>query len=247
MSRNGQAVPLSSRSGLSWLDMIVIVGVLVVLAALLLPPIDQPRGEARRSQCKNNLKQIMLALHNYHDMYDSFPPAYVPGEDGRPWHSWRVLILPFLDCNSLYHEYDFSQPWDSPHNAKLGEQVPPVYRCPASEGSGVSYVAIIGERTVWPGEQALRIRDITDGTANTLAVVEVADSGIHWMEPRDLMFDQLVLQLNQSRDSGMSSDHKKGIHAAFADGAVRFLGDDTGPDVLRRLILRDDGEFCGEF
>src|SRR4029453_12945484 len=73
--------------------------------ALLLPAVQQAREAARRTQCKNNLKQIGLALHNYADVYGSFPPAYIADETDKPMHSWRVLILPFLDQDQLYKEY----------------------------------------------------------------------------------------------------------------------------------------------
>src|SRR5690242_8895528 len=64
--------------------------------------ISLAREAARRSQCKNNLKQIGLALHNYHDTYGCFPPAITYGPDGKPWHSWRVIIMPYIECGSFY-------------------------------------------------------------------------------------------------------------------------------------------------
>src|SRR5690242_17032670 len=83
--------------------------------ALILPAVQQAREAARRSQCKNNLKQIGLALHNYHETYGGLPPAFVADDQGRPMHSWRVLILPFLGEQALYNEYNLSEPWDGPN------------------------------------------------------------------------------------------------------------------------------------
>ena len=80
-------------------EVLVVCGVLVVLVALFLPALrfGGAREAARRMQCSNHLKQIALALHNYHDEYKSFPPAYIADESGKRMHSWRVLILPFIE------------------------------------------------------------------------------------------------------------------------------------------------------
>ena len=92
-----------------------------VLVALLLPAVQAAREAARRSQCTNNLKQIVLALHNYHDVYKCFPSAVLTDESGRPIRSWRVAILPFMEQQALYKQYDFNQPWDSPRNPRWEE------------------------------------------------------------------------------------------------------------------------------
>ena len=92
--------------------------------------VKQAREAAQRSTCKNNLKQIGLALHNYHDRYQSFPPAFVADENGKPMHSWRVLLLPYLDQADLYARYNFNEPWNGPNNLKLGDEIPEVYGCP---------------------------------------------------------------------------------------------------------------------
>ncbi|MDH3719020.1 MAG: DUF1559 domain-containing protein, partial [Planctomycetota bacterium] len=103
--------------------------ILALLVTLLLPVVQSCRESASRVQCMNNLKQIALALHQYHDQYGSFPPAYVAGPDGKPWHSWRVLILPFIEAEPLYAMYNFDEPWDGPNNRKLAAAAPhiPVY------------------------------------------------------------------------------------------------------------------------
>ena len=109
----------TQRPGYTWVEYLVVLAIIVVLIALLLPPASRSgRGEARRSQCKNNLKQIGLALHNYHDIYHVFPPAYTVDGNGKPLHSWRTLILPYLDQAPLYLKIDLSKPWDDPANAE---------------------------------------------------------------------------------------------------------------------------------
>src|SRR5690606_17767117 len=104
--------PRGSGSGWS-LAVVLIVGAVVgllfcggILVALLLPAVQSARETARRVQCANNLKQIGLAMHNYMDVNGAFPPAYLADSDGKPMHSWRVLILPYMEHRSLYDRYD---------------------------------------------------------------------------------------------------------------------------------------------
>jgi hypothetical protein len=116
-------------------------------------PADSPAAlvEQRLLLEKNNLLQIGLALHNFRSTMDHFPPAVVYGPDGKPWHSWRVLLLPYLEQMALAEEYDFSQPWNGPNNLKLLDKMPDVYRDPAQEGQKVRfahYAALVG---AWQG------------------------------------------------------------------------------------------------
>ena len=104
--------------------------------------------------CSNNMKQIVLALQNYHDVYKSFPAAYIPDENGKPKHSWRVLILPFLERWDLYDAYNFDEPWNGPHNRSLLHRTPPALRCPSttsSEADTTEYFAVVGPSAAWPG------------------------------------------------------------------------------------------------
>ena len=122
---------------------------------------------------KNNLKQIGLALHNYHDDYGSFPPAYVADEQGKPMHSWRVLLLPYVDHKWLYDQYRFDEPWDGPNNRKLHYISMDAYACPSSSKAlgrkpRTDYMAVVGEETAWPGSESVTIPDIQDGTAETI-------------------------------------------------------------------------------
>jgi hypothetical protein len=227
----------------------------VCLLGLLFSAVSRHPGLWRRVSCSNNLKNIALALHNYHDTHGAFPPAFVPDEDGRPMHSWRVLILPYLEEKARYDQYDFQQPWDAPDNRRLLTPVPPVYQCPADlavvrgRGSWTSYVAIVGERTAWPGSKSRKFADFADGTSNTIWLVEDQSHQIPWMEPRDLTLDQAITLLN-STDRQSSSVHRWGdfFHEywcfraiGFADGSRRYLHDGLPRDVLANLLVLDDG------
>ncbi len=212
--------------------------------ALLLPAVQAAREAGRRSQCMNDMKQISLALLNYHDVYHSFPPAFVADADGKPMHSWRVLILPFMEQNQLYQQYDFNEPWNGPKNSRLASQMPAQFRCPSDsvDGNNTNYVAVVGPETVWPGAAPVGVRAIRDGTSNTILLVENVGAGINWLEPRDLTLDEALRGINPPHQPGISSHHPGGADAVFCDGHVQYLSDELNPNTLRALLTKDGGE-----
>lgn len=221
------------------LEVLVVVLIIGLMIGLLVPWCSHGRNPARRTQCRNNLKQIGLALLNYHDVYGSFPPAIIRNEDGKPMHSWRVLILPYLEQTVFYNAYRFDEPWDSPHNRTLAQYVPDVYLCPADQplrpAWRTNYVAIMGDETAWPTSGVRGRSEITDGLDETILVVEVAGSGIHWMEPRDLHVLQMTTLINPAAGQGISSRHPGGANILFADGTVRFLPDTIDVEAIAAL------------
>ena len=224
------------------------IGAVAVLFGLLLPSISTPAWVGRRMSCGNNLKQIVLALHDYHDIYGSLPPNYIADKNGQPMHSWRMLILPHIGRQDLYGQYRFDEPWNGPNNSKLADQIEWAYSCPedhpkqrSQPSTETSFVAIVGDHTPWPGEKAISFADFTDGTANVIIVVEVHHSGIHWMEPRDLHVTQMAATINAQHGQGINSGHRHGAQVGLADGTVRFLQDSIPADVLRGWINLDDG------
>ena len=231
----------------------VVVVVCGCLAGLLLPTFSKAREAARRMQCANNLKQIALALHNYESIYGSFPPAYIADENGLPMHSWRVLLLPFLEQEALYKKYNFQESWNGPNNSQLLSSMPPIYECPSNYGvadhhSCTSYVAVVGPHTAWPRDSGRLRSEITDGLAKTLQLIE-CDSQIPWLEPRDLELDQ-ALALLDSSDLNSSGVHVTkrffyeyylGRNVAFSDGSVRFLGNGISRKTWSAMFGVDDG------
>ncbi len=228
------------------------VTIIVLLAALLLPfGRGGGREAARRMGCSNHLKQIGLALHNYHDYYGCLPPAYIADSTGKPIHSWRVLLLPFMEQKALYDKYDFNEPWNGPNNSKLHGEVVHVFCCPSrptrQSRTETSYVAVVSAGTAWPGDRSIKLANITDGTSNSILVTESANSGIHWMEPRDLTFDEIPMAINPPTGPGISSPHPAVALALFADGHIRAITNNTPSEIIRRLLTIADGEPIGDY
>jgi prepilin-type processing-associated H-X9-DG protein len=210
--------------------------------------VNAPRYVNKRAKCANNLKQIGLALHSYHAAYGAFPPAYVADNSGRPMHSWRVLLLPFLEKQSLYDRYRFDEPWDGPNNTTLLREMPEVFECPANhlpvfpQSTWTSYVVIRGSATMFPGAKSIPLDHVIDGSAYTIAVVEVTNLKIPWTKPEDLDLHTMSLQINDREMPSVSSNHPGGANSVFADGAYHYLRESISGIRLRALATIAGGE-----
>ena len=243
--------------GAGWVALIVAVAVVPVLLAivgiliaLLLPAVQAAREAARRTQCTNNMKQISLALLAYEQAHGCFPPAYIPDKNGKPMHSWRVLILPYLERKGLYDQYRFNEPWDSPHNKALASQMPSIYACP-SEGlpsSGLtSYAMFVGPHAFSTGPKGRKISEITDGCRTRSWWPKPSmPTSTGWSRvisiPSTCGFKSMATATSATEDAKISSRHFGGANVAFCDGSVQFLSDGIDATVLKRLITIDDGE-----
>lgn len=180
---------------------------------------------------REQLKDIALAMANWHDTYRSFPAQAKCDDQGRPLLSWRVNILPFLgrDALRLYHKFKLDEPWDSEHNRPLVNRMPDVYRMfgskVAHEGR-TCYVRPVAENTTCPASRAIAYSDIIDGTSNTVMIVEVDDDhAVFWTKPEDLDFDL--------------DNPAKGL-GGYIDGAARAVFCDGQTHVLRNLLTDPD-------
>jgi beta-lactamase regulating signal transducer with metallopeptidase domain len=193
-----------------------------------------PTDNAGRT--KNNLKLLMLAMHNYHDVHNHFPPAFVMGPDGKTPHSWRVELLPFLEQKTLYEQYRMNEPWDSEHNKKVLEQMPAVFRSPHDDPKSANsgYFALVGPGTVFDKPEGVSIRDITDGTSLTLMLVE-SKRNIPWTKPEDIKFDP------EKPVPELGGFVEGRFNAALADGSVQTIDKERVKDNLKWLIMRNDG------
>src|SRR5438105_3734352 len=179
-------------------------------------------------------------MHNYCSSHGRLPPAVVYGKDGKALHSWRVLLLPYLEENELYAQVRLDEPWDSPHNRQLLVRMPLVYG-PFKAGTAAElhttfYQVFTGEGAAFEGREGMRVRDdFPDGSSETFLIVE-AGKAVPWMKPEDLPYgpDRPLPALG-----GISKD---GFRAAFVDGSVDFVNNDTSEVTLRGLITRNGGE-----
>ena len=255
--------PITHRRLRRWarITIVCLIPILWIAGCL----IEEAQEASHRTSCNCFLKQFGLALHNYHDTYGSFPPAFVLGPDGRKWHSWRVLILPYLECQPLYDEYRFDEPWDGPNNRKLLAKMPIVFACPSrpravkadllatmslgllaceshsvsAQDGNTSYAAVLGKDCVFRGTVPVKTSDITDGTSNTVLIGESNRTKIPWTKPEDI---DIAFHPKLGDPDGFSSHHDHGCHFLMGDGTVKFIPDTVPQKTVDAVFTRNGGE-----
>ena len=225
---------------LATLGVLCLVGLL--LSVIVIVPGVGMRG------CQYELKVIGEALRTYEWANGHLPPAVVADTQGNAMHSWRTLILPFMDERPLYAAYNFNEPWNGPNNSKLAAEPLPYFRCPSDRSMGdrpmTSYLAVTGPGTVWDGQHATP-------TPPRVMVIEVANSNIHWMEPRNLTLEEACRGVRDGSRMCISGRHTAsggfffqdevaGANALLSDGSVCFLPVGLPPETLRGLFTGDE-------
>jgi hypothetical protein len=216
---------------------------------------------------RNRVKDIVLAMHNYLGANGSFPPAFVAGPDGKPWHSWRVLLLPFLNQQELYDKYSFDEPWNGPHNIKLLARMPEVYSDPIYGENKQHYahvVAIVGvgmafsvyggqlddqiaHRATVLGLKAVKggrkISEFKDGTSNTILVATVGPSRrIPWLKPEDLAITGKIPPLGTPDGFATPYEIEANDHVGvfgMADGSAQAIRQSTNATVFAAFLTLD--------
>ncbi|MEX0725423.1 MAG: DUF1559 domain-containing protein [Planctomycetaceae bacterium] len=238
------------------------------MVALLLPAVQQAREAARRTQSRNNMKQLGLALHNYHDTYRSFPQGTVETEGLEPDErlSWLASVLPFLDQANLYNQINFKEGWNEDANQALMKTVVPVFVNPgyaidpAAEWGTTHYVGIagVGEKAaeldktdnkagIFGYNRKTEIRDITDGTSNTMMVSEANDDVGPWGQGGKATIRGLSKKPYINGPDGIGGPYRGGCHVLFGDGAVRFVSENIDAKTFEALATMHGGEVVGEF
>jgi hypothetical protein len=172
-----------------------------------------------------HLRRIGLAILDYHRQYGYFPKPYTVTSDGTLLHSWRSLILPFLDCDAVFENINFEQPWDSEANRVLWSHSPEVYRSENCLAFQTKCVAIVNKNTIWPPNGLRTMRDISSGTSYTVAVVQSERTSVNWMQPADIDLESAVAEY--------ASLHS--VLAVFVDGHVDTIRD-IDSERFRELI-----------
>jgi prepilin-type N-terminal cleavage/methylation domain-containing protein len=306
------------RRAFTLIELLVVIAIIAILIALLLPAVQQAREAARRTQCKNNLKQIGIALHNYHDTHLQFPASTVnPGSylstsfvtAGRIRnHTGYLFMLPFLEQSNLYSQINFSLPtgradWNGigggGEQAVLARVRIPAFECPSdppfdnphtytpanmytiTDASRVSY-GFVHETTEYDGfagihwranrnnsrsafgiNSSAAIRDITDGTSNTIMLIETpfqkewegfgpflqAYTHTHFIIPTGFGINRWSVTTPKRLVYawGAGSQHTGGAQVVLGDGSVRFISENISSTTLAALVSIAGSEVVGEF
>lgn len=285
----------SVKRGFTLIELLVVIAIIAILIALLLPAVQQAREAARRSECKNNLKQIGLAMHNYHDTYRVLPPGFnvdlvvANTATGNGGLGWSGSILPGLDQSNVYNMIDFNADWGTGDNEKACATYLSVYRCPSDitvkhrNHDGIdarvptSYLACFSgtrgsdsEANVTDADgtfflnSSIGIRDITDGTSNTIAAGEcvndfdafkdhfyIGSTSIGGWDGAPREYSEYVastgVPMNTTNEVCFGSLHTGGAQFLFLDGSVRFLSENMSQTVYSYLGSRADGNPIGDF
>jgi len=267
-------VPFARRSpaGFTLVELLVVIAIVGVLIAFLLPAVQAVRESASRMSCANNLRQIGIGLHAYHQTHERFPPGGIEVRSLRlpngqlKWphgrqYAWSVFLLPYVEQQTLYDNIDLSLGYDADENAAAAAVVVPTYLCPSVSGSGqrrvrgrgaCDYGGIYGERITGPNnppkgtmlyDRAISKAEIRDGTSNTLMISE--DAG--WKDGQWInglnVFDQ-AFPINQAPafENDIRSEHPGGANGLFCGGSVRFLNEAMDLDTVAAICTRAGGE-----
>jgi Protein of unknown function (DUF1559) len=199
---------------------------------------DRPKTEA---DIVNDMKQIGLAMHNQHDVNGRLPPAVLRDPNGKPLLSWRVAMLPYIEQQNLYNQFNLNEPWDGPTNKKLIAQMPRLFKGlnqKLNEEGKTSFVVPVGTGTMFPPDgQAIQLTDVTDGTSFTImCLLANDDAAVIWTKPDDLNVDR------KNPLKGLERQGQPGFLAGMADGSVRNFRATIDATKLAGLFTRAGGE-----
>ena len=239
------------RKWMKRLGNFAMIGVILFIVYWIMPPIARVREPAARMSGRNNLKELAIGMHNYDDFNSHLPGANAPHLDPKDGTqrfpvSWRVLLLPYIENEKLYGQYRFDEPWDGSNNILLVQQMPKVFRHPHADSEKVPaghthYRVFVSRPDAKPsaiftdGMPGPKLRDIPDGMANTILIVEAAEA-VPWTMPEVLLYDR-----NQPlpKLGGLFKDQ---FQVALADGSVRSFRSGMPDDKLRAWITKDGME-----
>lgn len=198
----------------------------------------KPLADAeRRQRTIENLQRIGQALNRYQSDKGCFPAPAIYDERLSPLLSWRVELLPFLGYEDLYKQFRLDQPWDSPHNRDLLPLIPPAYQSPERFDERTNYVVLLGSGTAFPGRRGVRAKDVEDGVADTVLLLEVDDElAVPWTQPSDY-------RVNYAKPAEGMGDLRGGhFFAVWGDGTIGQIPLEKVAKCWKAMTSIDGGE-----
>ncbi|WP_339727398.1 DUF1559 domain-containing protein [uncultured Gimesia sp.] len=225
---------ITKNTSLSSIEILVVLTIFAILAALLVPEVQQGTSNSRRQHFKNQMKYIALALHEYQNEHGCLPPAVIKDEQGNPMHSWRATLLPYLKATPVFEDcqldYRFDEPWNSPHNQQIAEKNHTLFRgdwklSQSDQTRNSKLVAVIDDSTYWSENQSRQLG------IDRILLLEVPELSGLWNEPTDLTLDELIGLTQTDRFA------PHGAYVLFDDGSVRWLiREEFNPGFMRHLL-----------
>jgi type II secretory pathway pseudopilin PulG len=221
---------------LKFLALFAIVGLVI---AMLLPAVRSSREAARRNSCLNNLRQIGLGLQSYAAVHGHYPPAYTTDAAGNRLHSWRTLIVPYMEDREGYWSIDFTKPWNDPANAKAANQVMECYQCPSvafddPKSPMTTYLAVVTPESAIRAANSRTPKELEKVAANALLVIDAPkERAVHWMSPEDV--DDTTLSEILKNDEAQLQHSGNILLGLFADGHVYAVPKETDPAAMRAM------------
>ncbi|MFK7776847.1 MAG: DUF1559 domain-containing protein [Gimesia sp.] len=224
------------RAGMTRVELGVVAGIIFLLLALLLPAVHQSREEARQSTSKNNLKQIGLAFHNYHEAHGCLPPGGTIRDDGVAMHGWLIMLMPFVDASRLFNQTDFDEPWNSDSNKPVFETSLPYFLNPAEDArytiTGYGLTNYLGNPNLLYRNSCVTFDQMENGTTHTWMAGEVAGNFQPWGYPFN--WRPLGTKFCDGPNS-FGCSVWAGSNLLFADGRVSLFSDKTSPEIMKSL------------
>ncbi len=241
--------PMARRLIAATLGVIALAGLAGVLYRYGAPAIATLATGRDRAIAIKNLEQIASALNSYAaDHNGVYPLPIVRDSAGKPMHSWRVAILPYLNEPQLYTSYNFDKPWDDPENMLIVESMPNVYATPQQgpwSGYDCKYQLVSGDRTLFPRSGPLGPKSLIDDPTKTALVVEGlprSNPPSVWTEPNEMEFAIMTGAIGGSPEAEIGGVTEGGVVIATVDGAGHFLTETTAPEIVRAILTANGGE-----
>ena len=224
----------------NWLVAIFLGGMGICACVLVVNVVAGIRHGMTLKQTHNDLKWIVMALHDYHDAHGHFPPTVIRDDDGSAIHSWRSVIQDELrnivETEDRFDAYDLSQPWDAP-----------TIRAASSQHRFGSHpyriLAVVGHNAAWHPTRTRSMADFADGTRNTVLLIAVRNSDCAWHEPVDAVVNASGKLTVNNEELDLSSD----VFLVTADGTVHSAANGVPTEILSALLTINAGDTVGDW